>query len=67
MTGSEIIKGAKKQLLIYDPKISDKSIIGLLQQKREQGVDICIIGSSDTKGVNVRELARLRLHAGMLD
>jgi len=60
------IKGAKKQLLIYDPKISDKSIVGLLQQKREQGVDICIIGSSDTKGVNVRELARLRLHARVI-
>jgi phosphatidylserine/phosphatidylglycerophosphate/cardiolipin synthase-like enzyme len=60
------IKGAKKQLLIYDPKVSDHSIVGLLQQKRDEGVEVCVIGSASARGINLRELARLRLHARVI-
>ncbi len=38
------IKRAKKQLLIYDPKISDPQMIRLLTQKAKAGLDIRVIG-----------------------
>jgi phosphatidylserine/phosphatidylglycerophosphate/cardiolipin synthase-like enzyme len=56
------IKGAKKQLLIYDPKISDRSFIRLLQQKRDSGVEVRVIGKAVARGLDVRELGRMRLH-----
>ncbi|MDT8070402.1 MAG: phospholipase D-like domain-containing protein [Terriglobia bacterium] len=60
------IKGAKKQLLIYDPKIGDRSMIGLLRQRLEAGVEVCVIGSSSARGINVRQLGRMRLHARVI-
>jgi polyphosphate kinase len=39
------LKRAKKQLLIYDPKISDKEMLGILQDRAKAGVEIRIIGS----------------------
>ena len=56
------IKGAKKQLLIYDPNIGDRSFIRLLQQKKEAGMDVRIIGETNGRGLDVRELGRMRLH-----
>jgi len=38
------IKGAKKQLLVYDPKVSDRAILRLLSDRAKAGVDIRIIG-----------------------
>lgn len=56
------IKGAKRQLLIYDPKVGDRSFIRLLQQKQDAGLDVRIIGVANGRGLQVRELGRMRLH-----
>ena len=40
----EFLKRAKKQLLIYDPKISDKEMLRILQDRAKAGVEIRIIG-----------------------
>lgn len=59
------IKRARKQLLIWDPKISDRQMIRLLQQRAKAGVEIRVIGkmakrSSDT--IQVARFAGKRLH-----
>jgi cardiolipin synthase len=59
---SEFTKGAKKELLIYDVKISDRAMLRLLQEKRKSGVDIRVIGSVSGKKLPVRELQRMGLH-----
>jgi phosphatidylserine/phosphatidylglycerophosphate/cardiolipin synthase-like enzyme len=41
---SEFIRKAKKQLLIYDPKVSDSPIGKLLKERHKAGVDVRIIG-----------------------
>jgi phosphatidylserine/phosphatidylglycerophosphate/cardiolipin synthase-like enzyme len=38
------IKGARKQLLIYDPKISDPAMLRLLAERQKAGVAVRIIG-----------------------
>ncbi len=59
------IKRAKKELLIYDLKLSDPDMIRLLQDRAKAGVAIKVIGrlTRKTEGVNVRKLAAIRLHA----
>ena len=57
------IKGAKKQLLIYDVNVQDRSLIKLLEQQASAGVDIRVIGRcKGCKGVVVRPLRSMRLH-----
>src|SRR5262249_38654237 len=41
---SAFLKGAKKQLLIYDPEISDPAMTQILADRVRAGVDIRIIG-----------------------
>lgn len=56
------IKGAKKQLLMYEMKISDNDFVKLLNEKVSQGVDVRVIGSTSNKGtLPVRKLP-MRLH-----
>ncbi len=58
------LKGAKKELLIYDPEISDPTMLRLLDGCLQAGVDIKIIGrisQADTK-LDVRKLSIMRLH-----
>lgn len=55
---------AKKQLLIYDVRVSDRMMLRTLEERRKAGVEIRIIGKVD-KGlaaVETRQLAALRLH-----
>lgn len=61
---SAFIRGTRKQLLIYDPKISDGSMIRLLQDRARVGVEIKLIGrlTRNSTKVEVRKLPRLRLH-----
>ena len=61
---SAFIKQARKQLLIYDPKISDKQIMGLLEDHAKAGLDIKIIGSTAARSANlpVSQLTSMRLH-----
>jgi len=58
------IKGAKKQLCIYDPKVSDNAIQRLLEDRAKAGVEIRIIGKLEKAlaGVETRKLTGLRLH-----
>ena len=60
----DFIRGAKKQLLLYEMKISDHDFVQLLSEKMTQGVDVRVIGRSSIKGsvLNVRTLP-FRLHA----
>jgi cardiolipin synthase len=62
---SSFIQGARKELLIYDPDISDEAMIRLLEERAEAGVEIKIIGRLRPKSAKlaVRKLAPLRLHA----
>jgi phosphatidylserine/phosphatidylglycerophosphate/cardiolipin synthase-like enzyme len=61
---TSLIESAKKTLLIYDPKISDKAILRALSQRVQKGVDVRVIGAVGKKShsLNVRPLSGLRLH-----
>lgn len=57
------LKGAKTQLLIYDPKVSDKGMLRILQERAKAGVEIKIIGSvAGRPPFDVQKLAGTRLH-----
>jgi phosphatidylserine/phosphatidylglycerophosphate/cardiolipin synthase-like enzyme len=58
------IKGAKKQLLIYDEKITDRLILRELNARAEAGVEIRVLGKMDKapKSAEVRKLSDLRPH-----
>lgn len=61
---SAFIKQARKQLLIYDPKIADKQILRLLEDHAKAGLDVKIIGSVAARSTNlsVSPLTSMRLH-----
>lgn len=63
---SKFIKGAHRELLIYDTDVSDDRIIALLMQRAAAGVKIKILGSLERKwkdtGFKVKSLRGLRLH-----
>lgn len=61
---ASLIKSAKKDLIIYDLKISDRGMIRLLQDRAQAGVSIRIIGRLTQKiaGVSVGKLHEMRLH-----
>jgi phosphatidylserine/phosphatidylglycerophosphate/cardiolipin synthase-like enzyme len=62
-TLTAFIKGAKRQLLIYDVNIQDRVFMRLLQQQAAAGVEVRVIGKcKGCKGVDVRPLRSLRLH-----
>ena len=57
------LKRAKTQLLIYDPKISDKEMLRILQERAKAGVEIRVIGSvAGRPQFDVKRLAGMRLH-----
>src|SRR5215813_9389619 len=62
---SAFIKGAQKQLLIYDGKLTDSQIIRLLQERARSGVEVRVIGKLGKRGagINAVKLSGLRLHA----
>jgi cardiolipin synthase A/B len=58
-----LIGRAKKELLIYDPKIDDAEIMRALNERAKTGVDVRVIGSVGKKSqLNVRRLNGFRLH-----
>ena len=61
---SAFIKKARRQLWIYDPKIADKPILRLLEDRAKAGVEIKIIGSLGAPNGNlqVTPLTSMRLH-----
>jgi phosphatidylserine/phosphatidylglycerophosphate/cardiolipin synthase-like enzyme len=58
------IKRAKKQLVIYDPKLSDAQMVRLLTLRIKAGVDVRVIGKVSRRAshLNVQKLPGLRLH-----
>lgn len=61
---AKFIKGAKKELLIYDVKISDREMIKLLEERARDGVEIRVIGkmARHSSQISIRQLPELRLH-----
>ena len=58
----KFIRGARKELLIYDPQISDRGMLRLLAKKKADGVDIRVVGRVSGGRLPSRELNRMRLH-----
>lgn len=58
------LKGAKEELLIYDPKIADGPMIRLLNERAKTGVRVRVLGKLTSKGAELpaQKLPRLRLH-----
>jgi cardiolipin synthase len=58
------VRGAKKQLLIYDGNVSDNLVKRILQDRVRAGVEIRVIGKVEKSltGVESRKLPDLRLH-----
>src|ERR687885_514546 len=46
---ARFIKGARRELLIYDPKVSDDSILRLITERLRAGVDVRVIGKVEAK------------------
>lgn len=61
---ADFIRKARKELLIYDPKISDREMIRLLQERAKAGVEVKIIGrlGKPAAGLAAHKLSKLRLH-----
>jgi phosphatidylserine/phosphatidylglycerophosphate/cardiolipin synthase-like enzyme len=59
------IRGAKSEILIYDPAVSDPAMIKLLDERAKAGVTVRIIGRLARRSpkLEVHKLAKLRLHA----
>lgn len=58
----KFIKGAKKELCIYDPQIADKEILRLLAERVKCGVKVRVIGEVSGGQLESRKLGRMRLH-----
>ena len=58
------IKAADKQLLIWDPKVTDPQMIRLIHQRVKAGVDVRILGKIGKRGgdLRVQKLEANRLH-----
>jgi len=59
-----LIRRARKELLIYDPKIADAEVLNALSERAKKGVDVRVIGAIGRKSahLNVRLLSGFRLH-----
>ena len=60
----EFIDGAKKQLLIYDAKVTDRMMVKALQARAKDGVEIRMFGKigKGAPDVDARKMPGLRLH-----
>ncbi len=65
---ASFIQGAKTELLIYDPKISDAAMLALLKDRSKAGVDVKVIGRVSSEGAQLmaRKLSGLSLHARVM-
>ena len=59
-----LVRGARKQLLIFDPKISDSWMIRLLHERAKAGVDVRVLGRVTSRGggLRVAKHPKLRVH-----
>ena len=61
----EFIEGARKQLLIYDTKVSDPAMLRLLEARTKDGVEVRVLGkvAKGFTGIDDRKMpGGLRLH-----
>jgi cardiolipin synthase A/B len=65
---AHFIRGAEKQLLIYDPEISDPAMIRILRDRSRDGVEIRIIGrvSKPSDEFDPGRLMRMRFHTRVI-
>jgi len=65
---STFVRGARQQLLIYDPKLTDPPMIKALQERARSGVEVRIIGrvGGRADACAIAKLAGLRLHARVI-
>ena len=61
---SSFIRGARRDLAIYDAKVYDPAMIRLLKERATKGVQVRVIGSVKGKegGIDTRALSTMRLH-----
>lgn len=61
---ADFIRQARKELLIYDPKIGDREMVRVLLERAKAGVELRILGRLGKRatGLTAHRLARLRLH-----
>jgi hypothetical protein len=61
---TSFIKAAKRELLIYDPKVSDPAMIRLLEERARANVSIHIIGSiaGNNPQISASQLGHIHLH-----
>ena len=61
------LKGAKQELMIYDVKVSDRSIQRVLEERYRAGIRIRVIGEmARNKELAVRRLQGMRLHTRVI-
>jgi phosphatidylserine/phosphatidylglycerophosphate/cardiolipin synthase-like enzyme len=57
------ISGARKQLLIYDPQVSDDAMLRLIAERIKAGVDVRVLGRVEAKwNVKSEKFPGRRLH-----
>jgi phosphatidylserine/phosphatidylglycerophosphate/cardiolipin synthase-like enzyme len=60
---ARFLSGARKQLLIYDPKVSDDAMLRILTERIKAGVDVRIIGKVESKwNLKCEKCPSKRLH-----
>jgi cardiolipin synthase len=60
---ANFISGARRELLIYDPHVSDDAMLRLIRQRINAGVDVRIIGKVEAKWeVRAQKFPGRRLH-----
>ncbi len=60
---SRFIAGARRQLLIYDPKVSDDGMLRIITDRIKAGVDVRVIGKVESKwNVKSEKYPGKRLH-----
>jgi cardiolipin synthase len=59
---TRFLKGAKRELLIYDLKVSDRAMLRILEERRDAGVEVRLIGEVSRGRLPARSMGRLRLH-----
>jgi phosphatidylserine/phosphatidylglycerophosphate/cardiolipin synthase-like enzyme len=65
---ADFVKGAKKSLWMYDPKLSDQAMIRLLEDRLKKDVDVRVIGGIGKRArqFNAASPKSLRLHARVI-
>jgi phosphatidylserine/phosphatidylglycerophosphate/cardiolipin synthase-like enzyme len=59
---ANFLRRARKQLLIYDPEISDEEMIRILNERRNAGVEVRVIGEVFNSNLSAGKFKNLRLH-----